>query len=130
MSYCANHNNLAQGNSFFSYSNWKNTNPHATIAHYIAQSLVQGSIKAYKTASVSALNESRQLRSFKDTDGKKFELQPAASVLANMAVTAKSATSEASTAQIIKNMAITGNIRDIQIPIYQYTTNIRDIQIL
>ena len=107
MSYCANHNNFAQGNSFFSYSNWKNTNPHATIEHYIAQALMQGSVQAYKTASVSELNESRQLRSFKDADGKKFELQPAASLLANMAIEAKSVRSEASAAQIIQDLGIT-----------------------
>lgn len=99
--------NFAQGNSFFSYSNWKNTNPHATIEHYIAQALMQGSVQAYKTASVSELNESRQLRSFKDADGKKFELQPATSVLANMAVDAKSVRSEASAAQIIQDLGIT-----------------------
>ena len=99
--------NFAQGNSFFSYSNWKNTNPHATIEHYIAQALMQGSVQAYKTASVSELNESRQLRSFKDADGKKFELQPAASLLANMAVDAKSVRSEASAAQIIQDLGIT-----------------------
>ena len=99
--------NFAQGNSFFSYSNWKNTNPHATIEHYIAQALMQGSVQAYKTASVSELNESRQLRSFKDADGKNFELQPAASLLANMAVDAKSVRSEASAAQIIQDLGIT-----------------------
>ena len=105
--------NFAQGNSFFSYSNWKNTNPHATIEHYIAQALMQGSVQAYKTASVSELNESRQLRSFKDADGKKFELQPATSVLANMAIEAKSVRSEASAAQIIQNLAITAESAEV-----------------
>ena len=99
--------NLAQENSFFSYTNWKNTNPWAGIEHYIAEALTQGSVQAYKTASVSELNESLQLRSFKDTLGKRFELQPAVSLLVNSTADVQSVNNKASAEKILQDLNIT-----------------------
>ena len=99
--------NLAQSNTFFSYRNWTNANPWAGIEHYIAQALTQGSVQAYKTASISELNESRQLRSFKDTQGKRFELQPAASLLVNATADVKPVHNKVSAEKVLQDLNIT-----------------------
>ena len=99
--------NLAQSNTFFSYRNWTNANPWAGIEHYIAQALTQGSVQAYKTASISQLNESRQLRSFKDTQGKRFELQPAASLLVNATAEVKPVHDKVSAEKVLQDLNIT-----------------------
>ena len=99
--------NLAQSNTFFSYRNWTNANPWAGIEHYIAQALTQGSVQAYKTASISQLNESRQLRSFKDTQGKRFELQPAASLLVNATADVKPVHNKVSAEKVLQDLNIT-----------------------
>ena len=99
--------NLAQSNTFFSYRNWTNANPWAGIEHYIAQALTQGSVQAYKTASISQLNESRQLRSFKDTQGKRFELQPAASLLVNATADVKPVHDKVSAEKVLQDLNIT-----------------------
>ena len=99
--------NLAQSNTFFSYRNWTNANPWAGIEHYIAQALTQGSVQAYKTASISQLNESRQLRSFKDTQGKRFELQPATSLLVNATADVKPVHNKVSAEKVLQDLNIT-----------------------
>ena len=99
--------NLAQSNTFFSYRNWTNANPWAGIENYIAQALTQGSVQAYKTASISQLNESRQLRSFKDTQGKRFELQPAASLLVNATAGVKPVHNKVSAEKVLQDLNIT-----------------------
>ena len=99
--------NLAQANSFFSYSNWKNANPWAGIESYIAQALTQGSVQAYKTASISQLNESRQLRRFKNTLGKSFELQPAASLLVNTPAEVTPILNKLSAEKVLQDLGIT-----------------------
>ena len=101
--------NLAQANSFFSYANWKNTNPWAGIESYIAQALAQGSVQAYKTASISELHESRELRSFKDSHGKSFELQPAASLLVNTTAEIKPVHDKVSAEKILQDLDITAH---------------------
>ena len=101
--------NLAQANSFFSYANWKNTNPWAGIESYIAQALTQGSVQAYKTASISELHESRELRSFKDSHGKSFELQPAASLLVNTTAEIKPVHDKVSAEKILQDLDITAH---------------------
>lgn len=101
--------NLARSNSFFSYSNWNNTNPWSSIEDYIAQALMQGSVVAYETASISQLTESRQLRSFKDTLGKSFELQPASSLLVNSTADVKPVNDKVSAEKILQDLEITAH---------------------
>jgi hypothetical protein len=64
-------------------------------------------VQAYKTASLSELNESRQLRSFKDTLGKSFELQPAASLLVNTTVDVQPVNDKVSAEKILQSLNIT-----------------------
>jgi len=99
--------NLAQSNTFFSYSNWKSTNPWAGIEDYIAQTLVQGSVQAYETASISELTQSRQARSFKDSSGKSFELQPATALLVDATAEVKPVNDNASAIKILQDLDIT-----------------------
>jgi len=99
--------NLAQGNTFFSYSNWRNTNPWAGIEDYIAQTLMQGSVQAYQTASISELTQSRQARSFKDSSGKGFELQPATALLVDATAEVKPVNDNASAIKILQDLDIT-----------------------
>jgi len=99
--------NLAQGNTFFSFSNWKNANPWASIEDYIAQTLVQGSVQAYETASISELTQSRQARSFKDSSGKSFELQPATALLVDATAEVKPVNDNASAIKILQDLDIT-----------------------
>ena len=105
--------NLAQANSFYSYANWNNANPWASIEHYIAQALSQGSVQAYKTASISELDESRQLRRFKDTLGKRFELQPAASLLVNTVADVKPVLNSLSATKILQDLEITAHSAEV-----------------
>ncbi|PKG83070.1 hypothetical protein CXF85_12035 [Colwellia sp. 75C3] len=105
--------NLAQANSFFSYANWNNTNPWSSIENYIAQALSQGSVQAYKTASISELDDSRQLRRFKDTLGKRFELQPAASLLVNTVADVKPVHDQLSAKQILQDLEITAHSAEV-----------------
>ena len=72
--------NLAQGNSFFSYCNWKNANPWASIESYIAHALTQGSVQAYKSSSLVDINQSIEKRRFKHS-GLTFEFLPASCLL-------------------------------------------------
>ncbi|TYK65423.1 hypothetical protein [Colwellia echini] len=104
---------LAQSNSFYSYSNWRNANPWAKIEDYIAQTLLQGSIKAYSCASPNALNESRQIRSFKDAQGKSFELQPASALLIDIAAEVKPVTDTKSAEKILQELAITAESAEV-----------------
>ncbi len=99
--------NVAQGNTFFSYSNWRNTNPWASIEDYIAQTLMQGSVQAYQTASISELTQSRQARSFKDSSGKCFELQPATALLVDATAEVKPVNDNASAIKILQDLDIT-----------------------
>jgi hypothetical protein len=101
--------NLARSNTFFSYSNWKNANPWAGIEDYIAQTLVQGSVVAYETASISNLTESRQLRSFKDTAGKSFELQPATTLLIDSTAEIQPVHDKLSAIRILQDLDITAH---------------------
>jgi hypothetical protein len=64
-------------------------------------------VQAYKTASLSELNESRQLRSFKDTLGKSFELQPAASLLVNTTADVQPVNDKVSAEKILQSLNIT-----------------------
>jgi len=99
--------NLARSNTFFSYNNWKNANPWAGIEDYIAQTLVQGSVVAYETASISKLTESRQVRSFKDSSGKGFELQPATALLVDSTAEVQPVHDKASAIKILQDLDIT-----------------------
>lgn len=98
--------NLAQNNTFFNYRNWLNANPSGGIESYIALSLVQGNVQAYQSVSLSELNESRNIRSFKDTQGKGFELQPAANLLVNTTAEVKPVHDNASAIQILQDLDI------------------------
>jgi hypothetical protein len=66
-------------------------------------------VQAYKTASLSELNESRQLRSFKDTLGKSFELQPAAALLVDATADVKPVSDKASAEIILQDLDITAH---------------------
>lgn len=72
--------NLARSNSFFSYSNWNNTNPWSSIEDYIAQALMQGSVQAYSSSASSELQQSIEKRRFKKS-GLTFEFLPASCLL-------------------------------------------------
>ncbi len=72
--------NLAQANSFFSYSNWNNANPWASIESYIAQTLMQGSVQAFQSGSLTDINHSIEKRRFKQS-GLTFEFLPASCLL-------------------------------------------------
>jgi hypothetical protein len=65
--------NLAQENSFYSYTNWKNINPWGGIENYIALTLVQGRVQAYQTIRPEHLAETTFGRSFTQ-DGKNYEI--------------------------------------------------------
>jgi hypothetical protein len=99
--------NLAHGNSFYSYPNWKNANPGKRIEEYIAQALTQGSVRVYKTVSLSELKKSRQSRSFKDSLGKRFELQPVASLLMNARADVKPVLNKAGAEKVLQDLNIT-----------------------
>jgi hypothetical protein len=123
--------NVAQENSFFSYTNWKNSNPWASIESYIAQALVQGSVVAYETASISELNETRQLRSFKDTNGKSFELQPAAALLVDATAEVKPVSDKTSAEKILQDLGITAHsAKSINKSLNLSTSNINSIEVL
>lgn len=99
--------NLAQDNSFFNYHNWNQANPWISIESYIAQALIQGSVQVFQSTPISVLNESRQLRSFKDTSGKSFELQPAASLLVNATADVQPVNNKVSAEKILQDLGIT-----------------------
>ena len=96
--------NIAQDNSFLNYHNWNQANPWISIESYIAQALMQGSVQAFKSEPLSKLNQSRELRSFKDSQGKSFELQPAASLLVNATAEIKPVNDNQSAAQILQSL--------------------------
>ncbi len=98
--------NLAHNNSFFNYHHWLAANPDCNINSYIALMLMRGNIFAYQSESLSQLNESRDIRSFKDALGKGFELQPAANLLVNTNADVKPITNNASAEQILQQLDI------------------------
>ncbi|KGJ94787.1 hypothetical protein [Colwellia psychrerythraea] len=72
--------NLAQENSFFNYHNWNKANPWISIESYIAQALIQGSVQAFKSGSLTDINQSIEKRRFKQS-GLTFEFLPASCLL-------------------------------------------------
>ncbi|PKG38786.1 hypothetical protein [Psychromonas sp. Urea-02u-13] len=73
--------NIASSNSFFSLQRWQNTNPSLSIEHYVAEVLVQGFVEVYKTADVQLLQQQSNQTRVKDSFGRGYQLQPAASLL-------------------------------------------------
>ena len=72
---------LATADSFFDLKNWKNSHPHLSIEHYVAQALVQGNVLVYKTANLQAVKQAQRNDSVKNEFGRTYQLQPAANLL-------------------------------------------------
>lgn len=105
--------NLANSNDFFNYHNWQTANPWASIEHYIAQALVQGSVQAFSSVSPNELHETRQARSLKDSFGKKFELQAANNALLDNCAEIKPVHDKRSAEQLLQEMEITSEAAEV-----------------
>lgn len=97
---------LAASNSFYTYQSWKSQHPHLSIQHYIAEALFLGVIQVVKTADVQSMHQQTAKAKFKDQYGKRFQLQPAAALLFNNAVTIKAVHNLSDAQQLVEQFEL------------------------
>ncbi|MDA7745997.1 hypothetical protein N8878_01510 [Psychromonas sp.] len=97
---------LAQQLHVLPYASWKAQNPWADIQVFIAQALVQGAIKAFKSPSFQELANTSSSRTIKTAFGKRYQIRPASSALLTPLTEPQAINSIAAATQFVEQLAL------------------------